>query len=123
MVLLNSLFKYKWDLICILVPTIIICIAFSDIIADPNGFIFHPYGDAVKNYFTPSWYVNYDSGWTFSGMNYPYGEVLPFTDNQPLLSLKLQKLNSIFPFIGENRRRYHESADASVILIMHLFFI
>lgn len=102
MVFLNSLHKYKWDVICILIPTLILGIAFSDIIMDPNGFIFHPYGDAVKNYFTPTWYVNYDTGWTFSGMNYPYGEVLPFTDNQPLLSIKLQKLNSILPFIGSN---------------------
>ncbi len=43
-------------------------------------------GDAIKNYFTPLYHVTHGEGLHFKGMNYPYGDHVIFTDNQPLLS-------------------------------------
>jgi hypothetical protein len=54
-------------------------------------------GDFLKNYFTPAYFVKYDKGTWFSGMNYPYGEIVTFTDNQPILSWILSFLNTWFP--------------------------
>lgn len=43
--------------------------------------------DGLKNYFNPMYYLKYDEGgWQFSGMNYPFGEHLVFTDGQPLFT-------------------------------------
>jgi hypothetical protein len=42
-------------------------------------------GDGTKNYFTFLYHVKHDSTyWKFEGMNYPFGENIVFTDNQPL---------------------------------------
>ena len=53
-------------------------------------------GDGIKNYFTPAWYVAYDSGTHFSGMHYPYGDNVVYSDNQPLVSWTLQWVFSTF---------------------------
>ncbi len=51
-------------------------------------------GDGLKNYFTLAYYVRYDKGALFTGMNYPYGEMVTYTDNQPLLGWILKWLSS-----------------------------
>lgn len=70
----------------ILGALIVIALAFEDVFWHPNQYFFAQGGDGFKNYFTPAWYLKYDQGWQFSGMNYPYGEHVVFTDNQPLIS-------------------------------------
>ncbi len=42
-------------------------------------------GDGFKNYYTFAYYVNFDHGPHFTGMNYPFGEHVVFTDGQPAL--------------------------------------
>ncbi|MBC8048413.1 MAG: hypothetical protein H7Y00_16555 [Fimbriimonadaceae bacterium] len=59
---------------------------FGKYLTHPNAYIFNQWGDGVKNYFTPAWYVEYDSGNYFSGMLYPFGEHVVYTDNQPAIS-------------------------------------
>lgn len=46
-------------------------------------------GDAGKNIFAYLYHVLYGKGAWFTGMNYPYGEHIIFTDAQPLLSVGL----------------------------------
>ena len=47
--------------------------------------------DGVKNYMTTSWHVWHDkSAVHYDGMNYPFGEHVLFTDNQPVFSSLLQ---------------------------------
>ncbi len=53
-------------------------------------------GDGIKNYYTPAWYVAYDSGTHFSGMHYPYGDNVVYSDNQPLVSWTLQWVFNTF---------------------------
>ena len=51
--------------------------------------------DGLKNYFNPMYYLKYDTGgWHFSGMNYPFGEHLVFTDGQPLFTRILKVLQN-----------------------------
>ena len=38
-------------------------------------------GDGSKNYFTYLYHILYEKGWHFTGMNYPWGEHISFTDN------------------------------------------
>ena len=66
---------------------LILLLFFSPWIFHANQYLFASGGDAVKNYYTMAWYLAHDSGWWTIGMNYPYGEHIFFTDNQPIFSM------------------------------------
>lgn len=54
--------------------------------------------DGAKNFYTLAYHISKDdSSFWFKGMNYPYGEHLLYTDNQPLIANVLRLLNHIFP--------------------------
>ncbi|MFT7588952.1 MAG: hypothetical protein ACI959_001166 [Limisphaerales bacterium] len=67
---------------------------FGDLLTHPNYWMYSTGGDGLKNYFTPSWAIKHDGGMWFSGMNYPFGEHITYTDAQPLLVWVLSALNS-----------------------------
>ncbi|MBK8922397.1 MAG: hypothetical protein IPM81_12985 [Saprospirales bacterium] len=57
----------------------------------PNQYMLGNSPDSFKNYMTSLWHVRHDSSYVhYEGMNYPYGEHVLFTDNQPLLSAAMQ---------------------------------
>jgi len=56
----------------------------------PNSYLFSGGGDGLKNYFTPAYYIKYNQGFEFTGMNYPNAEHILYTDAQPLLSAILR---------------------------------
>ncbi|MCH8903048.1 MAG: hypothetical protein IIA45_03940, partial [Bacteroidetes bacterium] len=81
-------------IIILLVSTLLIIgIAFGKILINPNATLFAIGGDGIKNYYTVAYYVQNDSGLHFTGMNYPYGEHIVYTDNQPLLAMTLRWIN------------------------------
>lgn len=60
---------------------------YGDILPHLNQYYLGSGGDGIKNYYTLLYHVQYDSTYShFEGMNYPFGEQVVFTDNQPLLS-------------------------------------
>ena len=59
-----------------------------------NTYFFSTTHDGIKNYYTYLYYLKYDHGFHFSGMAYPHGDLITFTDNQPLLVLTLKWLNA-----------------------------
>ena len=59
--------------------------SFDHFFSTPNRFMLDTGVDGLKNYFNPMFYLKYDTGTHFSGMNYPFGEHLVFTDGQPLI--------------------------------------
>ena len=60
--------------------------SFGRVIHYANDYFFGDTEDAYKNYFAAAYYLKYDQGTHFSGMNYPYGEHVIYTDNQPLIT-------------------------------------
>jgi hypothetical protein len=62
---------------------------FAPVLQAPDRYMFGNEGDGLKNYYTLSYYLQYNEGFHFTGMNYPYGEVLTFCDNQPALAFVL----------------------------------
>jgi hypothetical protein len=57
------------------------------LLQNPDNYYIGTGIDGFKNYYTPLYHVKYDTHWHhFDGMNYPYGEHVTFTDNQPILS-------------------------------------
>ena len=90
---LSKIGSRDWtDLLPMALGLLILLVAFPDIFIAPSDFLFNDEGDGLKNYFTMAYYIANDSGWHFSGMNYPYGEFISFTDNQPILSWLLTVL-------------------------------
>ena len=82
--------RILWITLVLVLPAVIIHHFFKEIIACPSCYLFEDGGDGLKNYYTLDYYVKHDSGWHFSGMNYPYGEHIIYTDNQPMLAMALR---------------------------------
>ncbi len=54
--------------------------------------------DAFKNYYTLAYYLQHNpAGLHFEGMNYPFGEHVIYTDNQPAVAMMLKAANAIVP--------------------------
>ncbi len=66
----------------------------------PSCYLFVDGADGLKNYFTSVYYVIADSGLWFTGMNYPYGEHIIYTDNQPFWSGLMNLAGTIIPYGG-----------------------
>lgn len=81
--------RILWILFVLAVPGYVLYHYFPKIFACPECYLFEDGGDGLKNYYTLDYYVKHDTGWHFSGMNYPYGEHIIYTDNQPILALTL----------------------------------
>lgn len=82
----KALKKYLPQIVVVFLSVLILYIALGDMLFAPNRYMFHNDGDGLKNYYTPAYYLRYDEGTTFTGMNYPFGEHVVFTDNQPIIS-------------------------------------
>lgn len=68
----------------------------------PNTVMLSDSPDGFKNYMTSAWHVVHDSSYThYQGMNYPFGEHVLFTDNQPIFSSGMQWWNKHVSFIGD----------------------
>ncbi len=68
-------------------------IFWGKVVIAPNDYLFNDKGDGLKNYFTLVHYVKYDTGHHFSGMLYPYGEHIIYTDNQPAIAWILKGIH------------------------------
>lgn len=91
-------FKQEW-LWALLILSLILGFTYRKIIEHPNQFLVTG-GDGMKNYYTFMYHVKYDTSYmSFEGMNYPFGENIIFTDNQPLLSNITKVASQIFPVI------------------------
>lgn len=92
--------KEQRNLLLFIALNFLVCLLyFYPIIFRLNEVLLCQGGDGIKNYFTYLYFVQFDSGTTFTGMNYPFGENIVFTDNMPLLSWSLAKLKVVFPDI------------------------
>jgi hypothetical protein len=73
---------------------------YQPIIKNPDAHLFSDQGDGIKNYFSFVYHIKHDtSAVHFEGMNYPYGDLLQFSDGQPLIANSLRNLAEIIPSI------------------------
>lgn len=91
--------KYKWVSAGAITVFILLMVYYGQFIIYGNHTVFSSWGDGFKNYYTIAYYLNYDSGPHFTGMNYPYGENVIYTDNQPLVSWLLKPVSMAFPAV------------------------
>ena len=76
-----------WGLVVVLaVASLFIWAKHGTWLKAPNEVMFSKSSDGFKNYMTSAWHVQQDSSYVhFGGMNYPFGDHVLFTDNQPIL--------------------------------------
>lgn len=87
----------------LLFSLVFIAFFYGQVIINPNNFLFSNVGDGLKNYYTFAYHIKHDtSAFNFSGMNYPYGESIFYTDCHPILSSVLKFLASYSGFISDN---------------------
>lgn len=94
--------KFLSPFILILGSIVLTFYFFYPIIFDLNHILLTGGGDGIKNYFTYLYYLKNDFGTHFTGMNYPFGEDVVFTDNTPLLAWAIKGLSYFFPSILNN---------------------
>ena len=83
--------KALWRIFPLVLTAIILCFKEWETLQHINTVLFGNYHDALKNYYTVLYHVKWDSSYFhFEGMNYPFGEHVLFTDNQPFLSNTLK---------------------------------
>lgn len=66
------------------------------VLGNPTEYLLTPGGDGIKTYFALLYYVQFDHGVQFTGMNYPSGELLLYTDGFPLLAWLLKAWKGVF---------------------------
>ena len=81
--------KYP-KLLLVTVTLLLLFLLFGNILIEPNSYLFGAGGDGLKSYYVTSYYVKYDQGLKFTGMNYPYGEHVVFSGNQPMTAAVLR---------------------------------
>ncbi|RSK49596.1 hypothetical protein [Hymenobacter rigui] len=71
---------------------------FPHVLSDPDNYLYNDAGDGLKTYFVSAYYVKYDSGHHFTGMNYPVGEHVNYPDMQPIITGVLGLINQhVYP--------------------------
>lgn len=87
----------KWFALILL--SVFVGLTHFKLVNNPDTFLVTG-GDGGKNYYTFLYHIQHDSTWlTFEGMNYPFGEHIVFTDNQPLLAITTKFLVQHFPVL------------------------
>lgn len=86
---MNKTGKQIWLVISIIISVSAVALSFPDLVFSPSHCYISVNGDGGKNLFTFLYHVLNSKGLHFTGMNYPYGEHIVFTDGQPLLSVAL----------------------------------
>src|SRR4051812_8595675 len=86
-----------WPFVVLLWAVWIVSFLFLHITRHPGHSMITIVGDGAKNYYTYLYEVLYGKGIWFTGMNYPYGEHLVYTDAQPLIAVPLAFLRTYLP--------------------------
>ena len=78
----------RWVEMLLVMAVVLALVAwlFPGPLRQPGSYLYGSHGDAVKNYYVLAYFVQYDHGQVFTGMNYPRGEHVNFADLQPLLA-------------------------------------
>lgn len=112
------MFVIKWHhwLLLVICMSITISYHFKAVLLSPSSTLMATEGDGLKNYLTPLLHVkNSHSYHHFDSMNYPYGEHVLFTDNQPLISNALRFWQRNF-----NEVTYHTTGVLNIALLLSL---
>jgi len=89
-------------LVLCIIMLILIAWCFGPMMVHPNDYYFASGGDGIRNYYSVAYYVKYDHGIHFTGMNYPYGDHVMYCDNQFPVAFLLRFINHTFFDVGDS---------------------
>lgn len=92
---MNLLRKYGWSLVALTSIVCIVVYALQYIALVPWRMLPDIGGDGAKNNFTYLYHSMYGSGYWFTGMNFPFGEHIVFTDAVPLFSVFFATIGNV----------------------------
>lgn len=87
--------QYLWLTAAFVFAFCVIYYMLTPLFTSPGHIMLDPSGDGAKNYFTYLYQSLYGNGTWFYGMNYPYGEHVIYTDDQPLVAMLVSGLGRI----------------------------
>lgn len=112
------------SLTVIVLTIIILRIVIGHILFQPNSYLTGRSMDGIRSYFVTDWFVEHDAGVTFTGMNYPYGEHVVYTDNQPLITWLMNFTDSyLFSLEGHTVGILNSLFWISLVLSVWLLFL
>lgn len=86
----------KGILLALVLSFSVLLIFYGDLLKDPNKVYFSASGDGLKSYVGAMYHLENDSSYLRSGlMNYPYGEMVFFTDSQPFIVNQVKFLKNL----------------------------
>lgn len=89
---MNKTSKVLYYILMLLAALVTTALILHKIVINPGSIVLEMGGDSIKNYFSFIQHAKHGDWFSFSGMNYPYGENIIYADGQPLLSILLQRL-------------------------------
>lgn len=97
MIYKNKLFQnIGGALLTITIAVIFLNIFYGTILKDPDSYFFSKGGDGLKSYFGSYYHLNHDNSYLHTtSMNYPYGDLVFYSDSQPLVSNTLKFINTL----------------------------
>src|SRR5690606_15534166 len=79
--------------VVILLSLALLWLLFGKVLLQPGQYMFGYLEDGTKNYYTAAYFIKYNQGLWFTGLNYPFGDHITYTDNQPLFAAILNAVN------------------------------
>ena len=82
----------------LIVQCLLIFAVFHHIILEGEQYLFSNHHDGLKNYFTYYTYLlqaKHDNPFIYSGMNYPFGDYIFYTDNTPLFAFLIKWIKAL----------------------------
>ncbi len=92
---MNRSQRSVWLATTVIFAVCLVTIGLSHFVTDPGHVFPEMGGDGAKNAFTYLYHSMYGKGYWFTGMNYPYGEHILFTDGIPLLSVFFTSIGNV----------------------------
>ena len=84
---LTSSFTFTGSLFTLALSVLVLYILFGELLSSPNSVYFAEGGDGLQSYYGTMYHISHDTSYARSGgMNYPYGEMVLFTGNQPVIA-------------------------------------
>ena len=81
---------------------LIMAIRFPKIVSEPNQWLMGNSHDGFRSFAAAVYHVKHDSTYShYEGMHYPYGDIVGFTDNLPLLANSIKFISNNFVDISD----------------------
>lgn len=87
--------RAKGGILSVFLSLCILIWLFGPVLASPNKYYFDQSGDGLLTYYYATYQLKYDSSyWHISASNYPYGESVFFSSDQPVLTAAMRFINN-----------------------------